>query len=129
MFTTKKYQALHDLWVDSIVVVKDPSKENAAFLKVERESDDKVIMPSKKRRTLVIIGYNIIIFILLSFVHTQFVSAECAAWNDCSRADKTAEAWIGFSWLLLISLSVVFGWKGILPGSRRKLIESWKEQS
>ena len=123
MFLTRKHQALHDLVVDSIVIVKDPAREQGQYLKAERSVDESIVMPSNIRRLIVISGYNVVIFLILAWFHSRLISDECYFLNKCSSFDKTAESWIGFIWISLLALSIILGWKGMLYGCRKKTID------
>jgi uncharacterized RDD family membrane protein YckC len=124
VLTTKKHQAIHDLLTNSIVIHKDaeqvPEYEALTERKIEEEG---FLYPSKLRRIVMIILYNILLFILIASLSAVFLSFECLEYNKCTTADKIISYIIGFIWLISMGLIIVGGWKARIFGCKRKRIE------
>ena len=125
VLTTKKHQAVHDFLVNSVVVYKDPAKlrEHEALGEniIEEEG---YIYPSKLRRILVIILYNILLLLLLGVISAFLLSEACFDNNKCTPVEEVISYGIGISWLVSMALILVGGWKSLLFGCKRKKIKS-----
>lgn len=66
VLTTRKHQAIHDFSVNSVVVYKDASQVPSHEALTERVfKEGYYVYPSKLRRLLMILMYNILFFLLL----------------------------------------------------------------
>jgi len=124
VLTTRKHQAIHDFLTNSIVVYKDakqvPEHEALVERKIEEEG---FIYPSKLRRIVMIILYNILLFFLFASLAAVFLSVACLDNNKCTTADKIISYIISFIWFISMGLILVGGWKARIFGCRRKRIE------
>jgi uncharacterized RDD family membrane protein YckC len=124
VLTTRKHQAIHDFLTNSIVVYKDatqvPEHEALAERKIEEEG---FIYPSKLRRVVMIILYNILLFILMAYLSGVFLSVACLDNNKCTTAENIISYVMGFIWLISLGLILVGGWKARIFGCKRKRIE------
>lgn len=121
IFFTKKHQALHDLSVKSIVVMKNPENLDNEIVFKERNFEEKgFIYPSKIRRLIVIIAYNFILFILLSIVGSIFISDPCLESENCNLIEEIGLGIIGFSWLIIALIIIYRGVNAQLIGCKKK---------
>ncbi|WP_456445456.1 RDD family protein [Thiolapillus sp.] len=121
VLTSKKHQAIHDYLTGSIVINKSsdglPSEE-ALTERIIEESG--YVYPSKMKRTLIILMYNIILFVFVIFVVDKFLSRNCLEHDLCSNSDHLLGNVISVVWMICVALLIVFGWQGKLPGGKRK---------
>ncbi len=124
VLTTRRHQAIHDFLANSVVVYKDAKRVSEHEALVEREIEEEgYIYPSKLRRVFMIILYNVLLFIVISFLSVILMSEACIENNKCTPADDFASYVIGFIWLISLTLILVGGWKSLLFGCKRKRIE------
>ena len=124
VLTTRRHQAIHDFLVNSVVVYKDPTRLPEHEALDERTIEEEgYIYPSKLRRTLMIILYNILLFILISFLSAFLTSEACIENNKCTPAEEVISYVIGIIWIISATLILVGGWKSLLFGCKRKRIE------
>lgn len=121
VLTTKKHQAIHDILFRTIVVNKNPVDlpKNEALSERSVESSD-YFYPSKTRRILVVLVYNIVIIFLLAVSVELFMSLNCIEYNHCNKTDKFLSVILNLLWILGFILTIVYGWKAKLYGCRRK---------
>lgn len=118
---TKRHQALHDLLSNSIVTFK--SSDSLALeegLKERSIQEAGFIYPSKLKRFILIVVYNVFLFLLLSILNTIFISESCLESDNCSPTEEIALTMLGISWLTGLVGVIYFGIRGRLLGARRK---------
>jgi uncharacterized RDD family membrane protein YckC len=123
MATTRRHQAVHDLLTGSTVQIRNPAKASSADYVRERTGLYDPGMPSRGRRTLVIVAYALASFALMfiavkALVLGGLVSRVCMFQDRCTFAESQMFNVIGLSWLGLSVLAIVLGWRGRLPGAR-----------
>lgn len=118
---TRRYQALHDMVAAAVVQVRDPARASPAGFATERVPDgDPGAAVSPLRRAGVVIGYVVVTFVLFGLTSTVVVSVECIAAEVCSRSDDDRMTVLVLILLALMAAIVVLGWRGRLPGARRR---------
>ena len=121
MLATRKHQALHDLMVDSVVLVDSDNALYAPGALPEREIDESTPgFPSKIRRGSVIAIYIVVSYLVLGTVLLLFESSACIDYNICTEKDNILEKVVGGCGLLALCYIVPQGWRGRLFGCRRQ---------
>jgi uncharacterized RDD family membrane protein YckC len=125
MGTTQRHQAIHDLLTGSTVRIRDESLAGARDYHVARTEFADGTMPSRLRRSIAIVVYLLLAAVALS-VATAFVPEEAMTTacldNDsmCTAAENVMLNAIGIGILALCATIIIMGWRGLLPGCRRK---------
>jgi uncharacterized RDD family membrane protein YckC len=122
MAITRRHQALHDLATRSVIIINDVSRA---------ESDDYVLEGtpvatgvSAARRVSMILLYSAAWVAITGIAGGLFVSDDCAFTDRCTRMDERIFEVLGLAWLLGTGTLMVLGWKGRLPGARRRAADS-----
>ncbi len=123
VLTSKKHQALHDLVLHTVVVLKDPDA-----LPESEKFEERYLKPAgyeyppKWRRTLMILVYILVGLILLVMANLLFMSHECIQMNQCSTLDALIPDITSFIWFMFSASVIVLCWRGTFPGCRRKVV-------
>lgn len=122
VLTSRRHQALHDIFSRSLVVHKSPEKLPSFEVLEERFSTaDNYTYPSKLRRIAMIFLYILILFISVPLLNFTLLSESCLIDNICQKQDSIIRfalsigAWGGFF------VVIWAGWNGRLPGGRRSI--------
>ena len=119
--TTKRYQALHDLAVKSLVILKDPSSPSAIPHQKEQLLEEALYQyPSLWRRGAIITLYSVISLYILLAISMIFVTGTCSQENRCSRGEDAIFLLGDLASLVVIPTLMIFGVKGRLWGAKRK---------
>ena len=124
MFVTRKHQALHDMFANSVVIIRHPSKMPRHYLRTERPIEEEgYSYPSPLRRIIIIILYNLV-FLALALVATFAVLSKDCIFNrsHCSPGERTIDSILNIGLFVVFGISLVAGWRGKLFGCRRKLL-------
>ncbi len=125
VLTTKKHQAIHDLVAHSVVVHRNvlglPSYEILSERQVESEQ---FVYPAKWKRVLIVLLYWILVTIVVIFVLRLLSSDQCIRFDRCTTLDALASLVFNLVWLLSTGALVVLGWRGQLPGAKRRAVPS-----
>jgi uncharacterized RDD family membrane protein YckC len=119
---TRRRQALHDVLLNSVVVIGRPKGLPAYDLiaalpfHLERAAG----MPSRWRRMLIVLVYLLAATVAVSVTAGQLISSQCSSNDVCTRAEEVAQAVLGWAWLAAVVVIVVLGVRGRLWGARRK---------
>lgn len=122
---TKRHKALHDMAVNSVVVMN-----RASIKKGFKGTSERVIEEagfkntSKLRRTIMVLLYSFMLFILMSILVAVFVSTSCLDYNHCSLVETMFLNSSGFIFLGFFFSIVYYGWHSRLWGCRRSKIET-----
>lgn len=125
MATTQRHQAIHDLLTGSTVRIRDESQASVAHYHVARVEFADGTMPSRLRRSIAILAY-LLLAIIVSSLATAFLAENLVATgcldNErlCTAAEKLTLDVLGLGILTLCAVVIVMGWRGKLPGCRRK---------
>jgi hypothetical protein len=120
MGATQRNQALHDLAFGTTVQIADPGRARAHEFVLERPAARPGQLPSLARRLLVIQGYLALLVVLLSFLLPLAASAECIDGGRCLSGERLWVRVVGTGWASASIAACIFGWKGRLPGARRR---------
>jgi uncharacterized RDD family membrane protein YckC len=124
MTAARRHQAVHDLLTRSTVQLRDPAKALPHHYIRERLELSSPGMPSRARRTLVIVLYllgSVILLVLLMgvLVDTGLYSRMCVGFGRCSANDRLLDAVVGLISLVVWAFCIGLGWRGRLWGARR----------
>ena len=125
MATTLRHQALHDILTSSTVQIRDVALAEAHHYASERTELASPGMPSKLRRTFVILGYLLLAFLLLTALigimeTAGIVSDACLSGRRCTAAEHSTQSATGISWLMMMAFIIIQGWRGKLLGARMR---------
>ncbi len=124
IFTTKQYQAIHDLSIGSIVVLKDPQALQTHEVLSERVIEEEGYMyPSKTRRVIMIFLYNLVLFIVLELLLVFVLSSACLGTMHCSNFENAVAYGLSILWIVTNFVITIYCWKGLVPGCHR-VVES-----
>jgi uncharacterized RDD family membrane protein YckC len=119
---TRRRQALHDVLLNSVVVIGRPKGLPAYDLiaalpfHLERAAG----MPSRWRRMLIVLVYLLAATVAVSATAGHLISSQCSSNDVCTHAEEIAQAVLGWAWLAAVVVIVVLGVRGRLWGARRK---------
>lgn len=117
---TRRHQALHDYFIGSIVVLRQPEALPVhEKLEPRMEESTRYRYPSGLRRVVFILVYALLIFVAVNAVGAMFVSEACSIGNHCTHGEETALGIAGLVLLFSIGTVIVLGWRGLLYGCRR----------
>lgn len=120
VLTTKHHQGIHDLFVDSIVIIKNLEATPKTQILSERVIEEiGYIYPSKLRRIIVMIPYILILLFVTSTIYQLSISIDCFDQIRCSDTDKMIGILVKIVWIVGIFLTVSLCWKGRLFGCLR----------
>ncbi len=123
ILTTRYHQGIHDALVGSIVTLKNPESQPSNELLKEREFElPSYIYPSKTRKIIMLIVYNVLIFIAITVAFGLLLSDECLTSGRCTGKDNIIALVLQSLWLICIPFSIIMCWKGRMFGCRRKSI-------
>lgn len=120
VLVTKRHQAIHDIFSNSVVLIKNPDGQNSNEGLAEREiyaADFEY--PPWYRRVFVLILYILALFILISMFMALTLSQKCIEQDICTPEEGLLEIVISFLWIGLSVGILVYGWTGRLFGARR----------
>lgn len=119
--TTRKRQAIHDLCVGTVVVLRNPAAlppaECLPELRPDLESFD---YPSKTRRGVAICIYLFATTSAYILILGAAVSVDCTAHAKCSFGEAAVYKGLWASWTLACAALIVHGCRARLIGARRK---------
>jgi len=121
---TKQHQAIHDVLVGSLVVLKHPEQLPAHEVLGERRIEQQehgYLYPSRARRILMIVIYNVLGLLAIAIVSASLISERCGLSGRCSSAEDALNAVLSVLWIAGVVASIVLGWQGRLIGSRRRM--------
>jgi hypothetical protein len=86
----------------------------------ERVLPDPASLPSPVRRMLVVVVFLGVAFALFALASGMVLSAPCLAGGPCGDRDELIERGLGVVWIGASMWCIVAGWRGQLPGARRR---------
>jgi len=119
---TRRRQALHDVLLNSVVVIGRPKGLPAYDLiaALPFHLDRAAGMPSRWRRMLIVLVYLLAATVAVSATAGHLISSQCSSNDVCTGAEEIAQAVLGWAWLAAVVVIVVLGVRGRLWGARRK---------
>ncbi|MCG7873641.1 MAG: RDD family protein [Candidatus Thiodiazotropha lotti] len=118
---TKRHQALHDLLAGSVVVIKQPERlPGFEQLEARFQDSDNYHYPSPAHKLSIILLYLTIETLAYIAVQAFLLSDSCLISQSCSPADSLISLLLSLLWLIGVTASLVLGWRGYLPGARRR---------
>lgn len=120
ILVTRRHQAIHDYVSGTVVVLRRPSRLPESERLAERAIPDGYDLPRGWHRAVVILLYLAGSVVLCSVIGALLMSDVCIYYEQCSPFEDTAAAALGVGWLAAGAAVVVFGWRGQLPGCRRR---------
>jgi uncharacterized RDD family membrane protein YckC len=119
MALTRKHQAVHDVLTGTTVQLAATAAAEEQEFHFERVEDSTVVLPSKLRRTTIMVVYLLSLFILYSVVLAAIDPEGCGRNQSCVGLQRTVVEGAALGWLSISIAAVVASWKGLLPGARR----------
>jgi uncharacterized RDD family membrane protein YckC len=119
MFFTRRHQALQDLVTGTRVIVHTPHAVPWYYVTTERATDWMNGAPPVGRRVVIIILYLFATF-AAALAMLGSVSHQCVAADQCGLAEAVALRVGTWGWLAGSCAIAVAGWRGMLPGARRR---------
>jgi uncharacterized RDD family membrane protein YckC len=125
MTATRRNQAVHDLLTRSTVRIRDPAKARPHHYITERTDFQSPGMPSRLRRAAVICCYLMLAFVVFSVVlavasAAGALSDRCLHDNGCPGEQGLLLAAFVLIWIAASTACIGLGWRGRLPGARRR---------
>jgi uncharacterized RDD family membrane protein YckC len=118
MLLTRRHQAVHDSLTRTTVQIRDLAKAQPDDYLVERPAVESASMPSPARRILVVVMYQVVLFLAISIAITLLVSTACVEANRCTPGEEVVTNAVGLVWIGASLLCLVAGWRGRLWGAR-----------
>jgi hypothetical protein len=119
MTATRRNQAMHDLLTRSTVEIRDPAKARPHHYITERPDFQSPDMPSRRRRSVVIGVYLLVVFVVVAAA-TGVLSPACINNGNYSAVERFFNLALALIWLGASAACVGFGWRGRLLGARRR---------
>ncbi|MES9993984.1 MAG: RDD family protein [Candidatus Thiodiazotropha sp.] len=121
VLTSKRHQALHDLAVSSVVILREPETLPASERMAERAHDSADYdYPSGIRRIIIIFLWIVFLTAALILLKTVLLSNDCLGGGACTTLDHAVVYLIDVIWFLALGATVVYGWRCKLPGARKR---------
>ncbi len=125
IFVTKQHQAIHDQLVGSVVVLKNVSAMLPHEVLAERVVEEEGYKyPSKIRRIIALLIYNVASIVVLGLASTVFVSDGCALQGFCSQLERALSGALSVLWLIFFVGSVVLCWRAQILGCRKRVVQN-----
>jgi uncharacterized RDD family membrane protein YckC len=123
MALTSRHQAVHDFLTRSTVQIRDLARAQSHHFIGKRQDSPEPDMPTYLRRVVVIAGYLLACFILLTAAlaalgQSGLVSMRCIDRDICNSTEFVMLGLLWLSWAALSVLAMIRGWKGQLWGAR-----------
>jgi uncharacterized RDD family membrane protein YckC len=120
MALTRRHQAVHDSLTRTTVQIRDLTKAQPDDYLTERPAVESASMPSRARRVLVVLGYQVVLFLAVSISVTLLVPSACLEADRCTPGEEVVMDVVGFAWIGASLLCLVAGWRGRLWGARAR---------
>ena len=120
MLLSRRHQAVHDLLTRTTVQLAADTDPDVVDFYVEREDEPGTLLPSRLRRTVVALGYLILLFVIYGMVVLAIDPTRCGRQGNCSGGMQAMLDVIALLWLVASLASIVAVWKGRMVGARRR---------
>ena len=121
MFFTRRHQALQDVVTRTHVIVRDPLDVPSYHVVLEREPDWQTGLPSRGRRFAISVLYLLLLFVVWLTVLGS-ISEQCANSRVCTPGEAAVVQLSTWCWLAGCLAIALAGWRGMLPGARRRSV-------
>jgi uncharacterized RDD family membrane protein YckC len=119
MALTQKHQAVHDVLTGTTVQLAANAPVGEQEFYFERFEDSTIVLPSRLRRTTIMIAYLLSLFVLYALVLSAIDPEGCGRDQSCVGTQRAVVNGAALAWLTISLAAVVASWKGLLPGARR----------
>jgi RDD family len=117
MGTTLRHQALHDVLTHSTVQIRDLARAKVFHYRTERTISG---LPSRVRRTSVIVLYLVAIYVLISLTLALSAPEACLSHGACPVIDRVWIFALLLVWMAASVACIIYGWRGRLYGCRSR---------
>ncbi|HZO45458.1 MAG TPA: RDD family protein [Xanthobacteraceae bacterium] len=121
MATTLRHQAIHDLATNSTVQIRNAAQASPHHYNHEQTELSSPAMPSGRR--LLVTGLYLIavttVFVAFGLAIEDQFSSACLIDDRCTRGEEIALSAMGLSWVVVLVVAIILGWRGHLPGARK----------
>lgn len=122
MATTLRHQAIHDLATGSTVQIRNLAQASPHHYRAEQTELSSAAMPSPIRRLVVTVLHLIavtLVFVLVALAIEDLFSPACLNDDRCTKGEEIALTAMALSWLGVLAVFIVLGWRGWLIGARK----------
>lgn len=120
IFTTREYQALHDILSGAVVVVDDKDKVLDCYCLPERITADQLYdYPSKIRRSVFVVIYIFLSILIIGFIDSCVISSNCSLYKQCKSSEIIFNFLLSLIMVVLLMLIIILGCNSKLFGARR----------
>lgn len=120
MAMTRKHQAVHDILTRTTVRLADDAEPGVYDFNLERTEESEQLLPSRVRRSVVMVVYLVAGFVGYVIVLSVLAQAACLQDHSCTGTARAIVDGITLLYLGLAMGTVVAAWRGMLPGARRR---------
>jgi len=120
MTLSRRHQAVHDILTGTSVQLAASADPLLSDYHFERPENVDVELPSALRRSLMIVVYLVVVFVVYGIALVSIDPEHCAEAHACVGVLRIAVDGLALLWLGLSAGIVVAGWKGRLWGARRR---------
>jgi hypothetical protein len=111
MALTERHQSLHDRASSSTVQPRDSTTAQQNEFVAEPTEPANEAPTSKRRRILVILGYQVTIVLVMILVLPALISEDCLMNDACNETENFASTIVDLIWYLLGGTVIVLGWR------------------
>lgn len=123
VFSTVKYQAIHDIFSGSVVVLKHPEKESERDVLSEKVIEDAgYSYPARVWRFFIFLAYVVASFVALCVLNVIVLTSDCLLGGICTTVEEGMSSIFAVSWIVFVAISFHYCWRCRIWGCRRKKI-------
>jgi uncharacterized RDD family membrane protein YckC len=119
MALTRRHQAVHDALTGTTVQVAPDYQAAPDEYHLERVADG-ASLPSRTRRVLIILLYEIVLLMASGLLVAAIVPSDCLDHQACTADQRATAQVLSVLWLVGAAAILVAGWRGALFGARRR---------
>ncbi|MDX1494846.1 MAG: RDD family protein [Longimicrobiales bacterium] len=117
---TARHQTIHDLATRSVVTVRNPEEADLTRFAPIRTEPVGDVSVSGLRRVVVIVAYNVFLFVVLLTIPALLVSEACTMADVCTPEEDLIWGLFSLLWMGLALVLIWTGWTSRLPGARSR---------
>jgi uncharacterized RDD family membrane protein YckC len=122
LLVTRRHQAVHDMAVRSVVVLRHPERYSEDDRIPERADEDEAhVYPSRIRRAIITLVYAILYFVGYVLLLYFFLSDSCFLYDACSSLEQFVEFVLSIAWIAGFLGLIYLGANGRLWAARKTL--------